>query len=409
MPIQINLHQVVYALSDALDLVGVDDVHHGKRVALMAIECGRSLGLDEASLDTLFDAGLLHDCGVSSTHVHRQLIMEMDWKGAQAHCDRGYALLETFAPLAHLAPYILYHHTHWEALTHLHLPERVSTFSNLIFLADRADTLAASHYERDLLISVPAIQNSIAKFSGSFFAPPLVDAFLDASRKEAFWLALESSHIHQSLERMARGGAVAPIDLNQLKQLATIFSSIVDAKSAFTVEHSLGVSRLAKLLGNLAGLPENTCDKLEIAGLMHDLGKLQVRDEILEKPAPLSAEERAAIARHSFETYQILRRIPGLEEIAQWAAFHHETLNGEGYPYHHNADKLTVESRVIAIADIFQALAQKRPYRASLPPHSILEELQQLAEKQRLDASLIALVAANLTLCWQAATQSAFV
>jgi len=409
MPIQLNLHQTVHALSDALDLVGVDDIYHGKRVALMAMECGRCLGFDEASLDTLFDTGLLHDCGVSSTHVHRQLIMEIDWKGAQAHCDRGYALLQTFAPLAHLAPYVLYHHTHWETLARLRLPERVSTFSNLIFLADRADMLAAPHYEHDLLMSVPAIQNSIAKFSGSFFSPPLVDAFLEVSHKEAFWLALEPPHIHQCLERMAQGGAAVPIDLRQLKQLATIFSSIVDAKSAFTVEHSLGVSRLAQLLGKLAGLPEETCNKLEIAGLMHDLGKLQVRDEILEKPAPLSATERAAIARHSFETYQILRRIPGLEEIAQWAAFHHETLNGEGYPYHHNADKLTVEARIIAVADIFQALAQKRPYRASLPPRSILEELQQLASQQRLDASLIALVSANLTPCWQAATQSAFV
>ncbi len=409
MTIPLDLHQVVYALSDALDLVGVDDVYHGKRVALMATECGRHLGLDDACLTTLFNAGLLHDCGVSSTRVHHQLVTKMDWKDTQPHCDRGYTLLKTFTPLAHLAPYILYHHTHWETLIHMGLPEHVATLSNLLFLADRTDMLATAHYERDLLMSVPAVQHSIAKFSGKFFAPSLVDTFLAASRKEAFWLTLEPPHIHQYLAQMAQRESIVPIDTHQLKQLATIFSSIVDAKSSFTTEHSLGVSRLAKLLGNLADLPQDTCDQLEIAGLMHDLGKLQVCDDILEKPAPLNPAERAAITRHSFETYQILRRIPGLEKIAQWAAFHHETLNGEGYPYRHNANQLTVEARIIAIADIFQALAQKRPYRAPLPPHSILEELQRLAARQRLDTSLIALVAANLTPCWQAATQPAFV
>ena len=79
---------------------------------------------------------------------------------------------------------------------------------------------------------------------------------------------------------------------------------------------------------------------LEVAGLLHDLGKLNVPDEILEKPGPLTGEERMIMMRHSFESYQILRRISGFEQIAEWAAFHHEVLTGTGYPFRKDKKEL---------------------------------------------------------------------
>ncbi|MDH3393062.1 MAG: hypothetical protein OEL66_03575, partial [Desulfobulbaceae bacterium] len=90
---QIDFRQVIHALSDALDLVGVDELQHGKRVAFMAMECGRAFGLDQEKLDQLYHAALLHDCGVSSTTVHRYLVTELDWSGADDHCQRGHDLL----------------------------------------------------------------------------------------------------------------------------------------------------------------------------------------------------------------------------------------------------------------------------------------------------------------------------
>jgi putative nucleotidyltransferase with HDIG domain len=120
----------------------------------------------------------------------------------------------------------------------------------------------------------------------------------------------------------------------QLKQLATLFSCIVDAKSPFTAHHSLGVAGLSRWLAEKMGLPTARCEQLEIAALLHDLGKLRVPDEILEKPAGLNPHERSLINAHSFETYQILRHIHGFEEIACWAAYHHEEPDGHGYPFH---------------------------------------------------------------------------
>ncbi len=405
LEIRTDLRQAVFALSDALDLVGVDDHHHGKRVGLMAVECGRILGLETNDLNLLLDAGLLHDCGVSSTEVHHHLVEEMDWPGAQAHCERGNALLSAFAPLAPLAPLVLYHHTHWDQLPALELDERTQLFSNLIFLADRVDTLAAPHYgQQSLLFYRGRIRDTIARYGGTFFAPRLLEAFLHASDNEAFWLYLEPPHIHARLGEMAQYRQPQLIGYPQLRQLAEIFSRIVDAKSAFTVEHSHGVANLARLLGELAGLPEASQQKLEIAGLLHDLGKLRVPDEILEKPAKLTLEERAAMERHSFETYQILRRIPGLEEIARWAAYHHEAPDGEGYPFHRKGSELPLEARIISVADVFQALAQNRPYRAALPPAEVLDHLRQLAAAGHLDAEVVELAERHLDTCWRAAT-----
>lgn len=91
---KIDFRQIVSALSDTLDLVGVDDYQHCKRVAFMAVECARTLGWKQIQLDHIYHVGLLHDCGVSSTREHAHLVEEMDWHGSNNHCIRGYGLLD---------------------------------------------------------------------------------------------------------------------------------------------------------------------------------------------------------------------------------------------------------------------------------------------------------------------------
>lgn len=403
MQLQVDLRQVVQALSDALDLVGMDDFYHGKRVSLMAVQVARSLGLDAAMRDDLFNAGLLHDCGVSSTAIHQHLVSELDWSGAQTHCEIGYRLLSAFSYLRPLAAPILYHHTHWRDFAALDVPGDVARFANLIFLADRADALAAPHLGPELLLHKQPILDTLAAYRGSMFAPDLVDAFLETARADAFWLALEPRHIQNFLGEMLQRGQPQVLDFAALRQVAMLFSRVVDAKSPFTAAHSLGVAQLARLLGELDGADADSCDKLELAGLMHDLGKLLVPDEILDKPGPLTAREHLLIERHSFETYQILCRIRGFEDIAAWAAYHHETLDGSGYPYGLGGGGLPRQARIVAVADVFQAMAQNRPYRTSMPPGEILENLQQRVRDGHLDGELVELVAQHLDACWHAA------
>lgn len=409
MEVEVDLRQAVYALSDALDLVGMNDVYHGKRVGLMAAEVARTLGWEEGSQDDLFDTGLLHDCGVSSTAIHQHLVAELDWDGAQGHCERGYGLLRALPSLAHLAPAVRYHHTHWEAFPQG--PEdswaspEVALKANLIYLVDRADALMARHYGPAVLHHKDAARAALAGYRGTLFSPELLDAFLESSRADAFWLVLEPRHIQNSLGERLRRRQPRKLDFSELRGMAMLFAYVVDAKSPYTAAHSLGVARLSRLLGALDGQDEASQDKMEIAGLMHDLGKLLVPDEVLDKPAPLTPEERMVMNRHSFETYQILRRIPGLEDVAAWAAYHHETLDGDGYPYHLAGQALPRQARLIAVADIFQALAQDRPYRGALPPEQILGLLRQRARAGKLDAGAVDLLADHLDACWRAATE----
>ena len=404
-----DLRQAVFALSDALDLVGVDDVAHGKRVGIMAMFCAGMLGWSEDEQSRMFDMGLLHDIGVSSTQTHQHLLQEFDWPESQTHADLGCELLSQFAPLAHLAQPIRYHHTRWDQLipkVPVQLTMAQALQANLIFLIDRVDTFAAPHYGKQLFDQTENIRERVRSVEGTYFSPQLVQAFLRASRSEAFWLSLEPRSIQQLLQEQLDHGSRPRIGMQDLHTLATIFARIVDAKSEFTAAHSLGVSRLARLLAEKMDISPEHCDMIEVAGLLHDLGKLRVPDEVLNKPGKLDVHERQIMNTHSFETYQILRKIDGFEEIALWAAYHHEEPDGMGYPFHVPEADLSLEARILRVADIFQAMAQNRPYRAGLSPEQIQTFMQDLVGKGKLDAQVVSVALANLPAAMRAATAS---
>ena len=398
----LDLTEAVIALSDALDLVGVNDVRHGKRVAYMAEQLGRQMELPQTDQDDLFLAALLHDCGVSSSRVHTELTRVLDWEG-DGHCQDGFALLRDFPPFLRIADIVRRHHLPWSDPLRASLAPDVALLANAVYLADRVDVLAKKVGHDDILLSRGAIHASIRERRGTQFAPPLVEAFLEVSDTEAFWLTLEAHHLDRWLAEASRVARPRPVEPEWLKGLAMVFARIVDAKSPFTAQHSLGVARLARHLGEMTGFDAETLDQLEIAGLLHDLGKLRVPDEILEKPAPLTDAEFAWIARHTFETYQILRRVAPFEKIAAWAGAHHETPSGEGYPFRVSGLDLTLPARIVAVADVFQALAQERSYRRALVPAEIGRVLLEMAASRRLDRDLVDLVSGQLDDIWKVA------
>ncbi|MCW8840402.1 MAG: HD domain-containing protein [Gammaproteobacteria bacterium] len=405
--IKVDLRQAVLSLAEALSLVGIDEHQHGERVAYMAMICAQKLGWDGAALDDLFHAALLHDCGVSSSTVHKKLIAEMDWEGAELHCVLGEYYLKGFPPLSHLTPIIRYHHTHWRELRELPLAGNIALASNLIYMVDRVDALKTQlQNSQDVapLAVTEQIRSRISDAAGEHFSPELVDAFLTVSDNDVFWLTLEPLHLAGFLASVKGEGKTQLSHYEDIHKLARIFAHIVDAKSSFTFDHSLGVAQVARHLATLLELPQPRVALIELAGLLHDLGKLGVPDEILEKPGPLDAQESAIMHRHSYETFRILSHIEGFEQIAEWAGSHHETLVGDGYPFQREETELCIEARIIAVADIFQALAQERPYRAALQAEAILAQLQQLADAGKIDAALVQLVEQNLESVWQAAT-----
>jgi HD-GYP domain-containing protein (c-di-GMP phosphodiesterase class II) len=407
---RVDLRRVIYALSDALDLVGINDLYHGKRVGIIAAEVAQTLGWPAQRQAIAFEAGLLHDVGVSSTDLHCKLVQDFDWPGAQGHAERGARLLGGFAPLAHLSVAIGDHHRHWSELQAIGGED--AELANLLFLADRADVLAVAALAGNAVLASPLqIRDKLRGHSGTLFKPALVDGFLEASRKESFWFGLEANAVRDAMTARSldtgKSGLIG-VGPDTLLGIARLFSRVVDAKSRFTVEHSAGVARVARFLGEHFGMDADTCGKLEVAGYLHDIGKLRIPDSVLEKPGPLDVDERRLMTSHAYETYRILAQIPGLEDIARWAAYHHEIPDGEGYPFHLKAAALSPEARLLRASDIFQALAQDRPYRARLAAAAVLGHLRRLRDAGKLDSDIFTAIAANLDRLYELAQRRQF-
>jgi putative nucleotidyltransferase with HDIG domain len=400
----VDIHSAVTALSCALDLVGIDEVRHGKRVAAIARAIARRLNWPETECLSILHAGMLHDCGVSRVHEHHQLTESLEWDGAEDHCIRGAAYLSACPPLAHLSTEIRYHHTRWEKLLGSPIDQRIRLRANLLYLADRIDTLQVPFLNSDqILIEYPAIIAQIKTLSGSLFAPELVHAFADVANVEAFWLAMEPEYLDEDLRSIGSDVPSPPLNITALKELARLFSRVVDAKSPYTEEHSERVAKIARHLAISFGIRGTELEQLEIAGLLHDIGKLRVSEDIIDKPASLSPEEQATMHRHSYDTFRILRRVFGDSKIPLWAGFHHETLLGDGYPFRNGNEDLDLECRIITVVDIFQALAQKRPYRPPMGLDDILKDLQSRVESGHLDAEVVAKLADNAECYYQLA------
>ena len=400
----IDIHSAITALSCSLDLVGVDEVRHGKRVAIMAYLIAEELGWSDAERLSILHAGMLHDCGVAKIHEHKQLTLTMEWDGADAHAERGYKYLSACPPLAHLAEEIRYHHTRWEQLIELPLEPRIRLRANLLFLADRIDVLQAPYINSEIILTeAQNIVERLQTLSGSLFAPSLLEAFATVANCQAFWLAMEPDYLDEDLRMLGERIAPVTVDFSSQRELAHLFSRVVDAKSPYTEQHSERVALLARQLASDFGINGLKLEQIEIAGLLHDIGKLRVSEDIIEKPGSLTAEERASMQRHSYDTYRILQRVFAHTKIPVWAGFHHENLLGKGYPFKTSGIAQDLECRIISVADIFQALSQNRPYRKSMRLDDILAELQQRVSKGELDKEVVEKLRVNAEAYYQLA------
>lgn len=160
------------------------------------------------------------------------------------------------------------------------------------------------------------------------------------------------------------------------------FSICIDGKDSYTNGHSLRVAKYTKLLALKLGESEETAQKFYNIALLHDIGKIGISDEILNKPGKLTPEEYETMKTHTYRGFEILKRVKTQKDIADGAQYHHERFDGRGYPAKLSGEKIPWVARIISVADAFDAMSSTRPYRKRLSNDAILKEIKDCTGTQ---------------------------
>ncbi len=178
-------------------------------------------------------------------------------------------------------------------------------------------------------------------------------------------------------------------EVDNVRNLVITLANVIEAKDKYTDGHTRRVAGISRFLGEKMGLDESRLRHLEIAGLIHDIGKVGVSEEILNKPGRLTSEEFEAIKKHTLIGENICRPLNSLKMCLDPIRHHHEKLDGSGYPDGISGDELSVESRIIAVADIYDALTSDRPYRTRMPLDEVKALMLEDAGKGKLDITIV--------------------
>jgi len=372
---KMSLKEIVFALVESIDLVNYLLKNHHRRVAIIAYELGKMMSLDDETLQRIVLAAAFHDIGALYVKERDDLI-RLDIENPHPHAIRGALLLKEFNYFEDISDIVLHHHRYWDyGRGSMFMSQEVPIESFIIHLADRIEILY--DITQNYFIQIGNITKEILEREGKIFSPECVSVFLKLSKLESFWLDLETISFNQLLHEVFEDKEDIEVDLEAIEHIARLFSSIVDTRSNYTASHSKAVGAVAYELCQLCKMDEVICKKLRIAGLLHDLGKIAIPNEIIEKESKLTDEEFQVMKSHAYYTNQILKQLVGLDDICKWASMHHEKRDGLGYPFHIDNDEFTIEIDILALADVFTALSENRPYRDGMSNEKIFELISE--------------------------------
>jgi HD-GYP domain-containing protein (c-di-GMP phosphodiesterase class II) len=415
----IDLPEIISALSFALDLTEGAVAGHALRSCILGMRIAVEAQLAEYQRNDLYFALLLKDVGCSSNSARMCQIVGGDdiavkagvkledwtqpgkpklstlklmWNnvlpdasplqrmlriariGRTQHknneemiglrCDRGASIVAKIGLGQATAEAVRCLDEHWDGTGYPNRwrGERIPLLARIAAIAQHLDVFATEK-GTDHAILV------LEERSGRWFDPELVRIALSLHNRGKLWLdclASDDAGIARKTVLQMEPEDTAPLGADRIDVICEAFSDVVDAKSPFTSRHSMGVADAALTIANSMGLSADRTQMVHRAAMLHDLGKLRVPNSILDKPSKLTNEEFGVVKEHPALTKQILERIPSFRLMAEIAGAHHEKLDGTGYPNHLTATELSLESRIIAVADVYAALSEERPYRESL-------------------------------------------
>lgn len=417
-PDTLQLSELLGALSCALDMTEGQPAGHSMRCCWIGMHVGREIGLDDEALWDLYYVLLLKDLGCSSnaakladfygaddlsfkrtfktigprltdsidfllgnaakrlTPVARAKALLHIFRNAgrvardliETRCHRGADIARRLRFSEAVAEGIQHLDEHWDGggLPEGRSGEAISLYARIALLAQAVDVFHAEG-GRD------AALGETRGRAGAWFDPRLVGALERVSGREEFWRGLTSPDLHRALMALEPVQNRLPLDDDWLDDIAAGFGQVIDAKSPYTSGHSTRVAAYAEALGEALGVAPERRRWLRRAALLHDVGKLGVSSNILEKPSRLESDEWAAMQGHAEKTREILSRIGAFDELARVSSAHHEKLDGTGYPLGLRESQISLETRIITACDFFDALTADRPYRAALPTGKALD------------------------------------
>ncbi|MBQ6986805.1 MAG: HD domain-containing protein [Oscillibacter sp.] len=384
-----DIRSLIGALAEAMNLINADLENHHEQTAYLSYLIARETGMEERLCMLCVYAALLHDVG-SILYDEPRGVRDIE-REAHRIARLGASMLRGLPDFRRVADVIEYCQCPWQSFARCRAEADDETqallrCSSVVYLADRV--VVSLDPRRPALTQSHRIREVVASCRGTVFCPEAADAFLRVSEREYVWLDV----LFNPRFLLFFTGEITTVSLERAVVLTQLMSRIIDFRSSFTARHSAGVAASAGALAALVGMSREERLMMEIAGNLHDVGKLKVPRKILEKPAPLDGEEFNIVKEHPYYTRLILMGVRGFEKIADWAALHHEKLNGSGYPFHFGADELDTGARIMAVADVFSAITEDRPYRAGMPKEQSIAVLRGDAERGALDPALVELL-----------------
>lgn len=377
-------HELLTALSLALDLAENKPIKHASRAAYVALQIARALKLPEDMVEEIYIATYLHDMGIArNSSIHSSDRLDSEFNTIHLESRKRLVTLMPFSERT--AQYVLLHHSSWDKATQCQGKD-APLGAQIIHLADQLES--RYNQTRPYFEQMNDHQEWVRRHR-EHCSSDVADAFLEVSSREKFWLDFTCTSLDWILKEI-QPQMKATLTQQEVEQIANVFAAIIDSKSSFTYHHSRGVAELMERLAPMFLDSEEEIFQLRIAALLHDLGKLAVPQRILDKPGKLTPLEFEWIKSHPYYTKFILSHVRGFEVIKEWAGNHHESVDGGGYP--ERREELSVPERLMAVVDVYQALTEERPYRTPMTQSKALDVMKEMVRAKKLCVAGVALL-----------------
>ena len=384
----VRIDSLIKSLATALDIVEGDllgaSTNHGKRITVLCTKMGSALGKNSEEIIALSICALLHDNALTEYILSERVDRYHD-PAMKKHCEFGQRNVDALHFKTNVKNFILYHHERADGMGPFGIKEGEGPLeAELIAIADSIDV--AYHLQRLKPEELPTIRNFIEKKIGKHYGKIAAETMLKILDLPTL-LSLKDNVIKQTASDVLLPWTV-DIQTETIFGLAGFIAKIIDYKSVFTQKHSNQIANKAWFMGKYYRYKPHELAELYLAASLHDLGKLAIPSDILEKPGKLSGEEFEIIKKHVHITWELLNDIEGFETICQWASNHHEKLDGSGYPFGKKAAELDFNSRLLACLDLYQAISEERPYHPWRSHGDTMQILYEMAGMGKIDENI---------------------